>query len=224
MGKKKKEKEKAFRLMDLPAEIRCLIYEYLLRGKCPVQVISGYTKKNSRARAMLRKGCEPGISAAILHVNKQIYNESAPILYGSNTFIGGSPQHASFFVRSIGGQIRFVQHIGFEYHWKIKIYLKQLVQSLKSAKRLQTLELPINIAAYYYRPATLVAELLPLFKLLRDSQRSVSGKTPRAISHILAKRPYTPPWDPILYARDDACWAETKALLAKALGEDVVGA
>jgi hypothetical protein len=73
----------AFRFLDLPSEIRILVYKILLADP---SIVVQYLFVRNHFRSAFRSKTPPGLSAQILRTCKQIDHEGAPILYGVPEF------------------------------------------------------------------------------------------------------------------------------------------
>ncbi|KJX96402.1 hypothetical protein TI39_contig632g00003 [Zymoseptoria brevis] len=93
-------------ILDLPVEIRMVIYDYLLTEEKPVEIdvihrrkkcdeLIRHGRQNKRdwkhrfkkwSRAKIQFVTIPPINTAILFVNKQIHAEAVQSLYGNNCF------------------------------------------------------------------------------------------------------------------------------------------
>ncbi|KAF7196132.1 hypothetical protein HII31_02533 [Pseudocercospora fuligena] len=77
------DSHRGFRFLDLPAEIRLNVYSFLLvcQSKCPVAIYYNSCRSHTSRITGLSRGI------AILRACKLIYEEAAPVLYGSNKFV-----------------------------------------------------------------------------------------------------------------------------------------
>lgn len=73
----------AFRLLDLPSEIRILVYQLLLADP---SIVVQYLFIGNRSRSIFRSKTPPALSAQILRTCKQINHEGALVLYGAPEF------------------------------------------------------------------------------------------------------------------------------------------
>jgi len=100
-----------FRLMDLPLELRLMIYAYSLSAPCSIPLsaprLASDTRRlgNSNVRRTGRN------IAALLCVSIALYNEATPILYSQNTFSFRTATEARLFYNSIGGAARHMTRI-----------------------------------------------------------------------------------------------------------------
>lgn len=69
------EDEKPFRFLDLPPELRDIIYHHLLVGDSRVEIEPVFWYNRALSQIQLSSGCNLNVSTGILSVNKQIYNE-----------------------------------------------------------------------------------------------------------------------------------------------------
>lgn len=92
------------RLLELPAEIRTHIYEFILK-------LDGQITLSSRRGALFADaGAGPKLSVSLLRANRQIYDEAGQVLYGSNIF-GGSGKHLTCFLDMIGSSKQHLRRI-----------------------------------------------------------------------------------------------------------------
>lgn len=122
----------AFRFLDLPAEIRTIIYNFLVETDESIR-ISSFTGKDKIKRAVQasfhlddashREGIEydaaaetylgqPPSPVMVAQVNRQISDEVLPLVYGSNTFSFTTLGDLKVFLEDIGSNRRHLRHIG----------------------------------------------------------------------------------------------------------------
>lgn len=75
-----------FRFMDLPAELRLVIYEVLLKVNHMIQPPGFPRSKDSFSIPRLDFLPRPSLAIEILQVNRQIHAEAIEVLYGTNIF------------------------------------------------------------------------------------------------------------------------------------------
>lgn len=90
-----------FRFLDLPAELRNIIYTILL--------VHGDLKIKKRPGSPVPKMHHSSVSANMLEVNRQVYEEAAPILYGINTFELFTSYSMLAFARQIDSSIQYLR-------------------------------------------------------------------------------------------------------------------
>lgn len=115
------EPTKGFRFNDFPAEIRNHIYSFLVEADaCTINMRTAKTVHEARRPVMggqtyntiERKWEElPTLFSTILRTSKQIFNEAAPILYGSNHFHFHGLGELKVFIDRIGSMRKYLRHI-----------------------------------------------------------------------------------------------------------------
>ena len=118
-----------FRFMNLPPEIRTMIYGLLLTEEAPVQIRTRQT--NGRHQRPVREsflntaehksydkdsktgkwiGMDPS-SASIIRTSRIIHIEAAPILYGTNSFFLGQILDLGVFLNTIGKNRKYIKQM-----------------------------------------------------------------------------------------------------------------
>jgi hypothetical protein len=123
--------------LDLSAEIRNKIYGHLLTSPDKVRITDA--KRGDFSSAAVRFGNKGRLFSSILSTCREIRNEAAPMLYGSNTFSFFSGMPFMLFMIQIGSNAEFIRHVRIE-HVGEKSFVEQGVHFLKGTKVLKTLE------------------------------------------------------------------------------------
>lgn len=115
-----------FRFLELPAEVRLMIYRLLLVDPSAKAVQLVFSRRFQTARAQHK----PAISAEILRVSRFVYTETLSVLYGSNKF------DFSLDVYHEKNNVPFAQILGI----LATGYLRQLALGMSSISRRQVRE------------------------------------------------------------------------------------
>jgi hypothetical protein len=97
----------AFRILDLPAELRNKMYHYILVHRGPINPSKRVPTTYHRAGTTLtennlyRSGVAPSSCLAFLQTSKQIYAEARGIFYAHNSFVFYYPNQLMMFLHSI---------------------------------------------------------------------------------------------------------------------------
>lgn len=110
-----------FRLLDLPPEIRTLIYKHLFAPSKHYKTVSvfGNFTKTLRGMFMPAKlpivakeiGKRPGLNRNVLLVSRQVYQEAVAVFYSSREFRFKSGKTLVIFLDVIGSQKTYLRHI-----------------------------------------------------------------------------------------------------------------
>ncbi|KXS95949.1 hypothetical protein AC578_7998 [Pseudocercospora eumusae] len=147
-----------FRFLDLPPEIRNLIYDELLLEHNPIKIVTYKAKGRARraVRSTLHQG-HPGLTwnsklgtwtgqassaHVILQVNKQMLAEAGPIAYGSNVFRLDDYRGLRDFLEGIGSMRAHVKQIRLLSPIYYSTVATTALHKLKDAKGLVSLEYP----------------------------------------------------------------------------------
>jgi hypothetical protein len=145
--------ETGFRFLDLPLEIRDRIYRLVLVQSEPIQIwtpVGGKTIMSGKnfASDLYHPDYQPEGLGKWLHgpeswlnllsVNKEIYSETVPIVYGANTFKQKSSTALNHFVPTIGRYIQQLSTVDFgsSCRW---VTIKAALEALKEASGLRKL-------------------------------------------------------------------------------------
>lgn len=145
----------SFRLLDLPVEIRQIIYSFLVTREKPIKlkryqtrlVQQSFTHGTAKSTGWdieskkwtIREKHLLGVSG----VNKQIHNEAAEMLYGTNRFIFEDPQTFSLLAKLSGTSIRHLRHVHIEIpRGGTGIHLSAALNLLKNCASLRSLRIP----------------------------------------------------------------------------------
>ncbi|KAK4612200.1 hypothetical protein CLAFUW4_13413 [Fulvia fulva] len=118
-----------FRFLELSAELRNQIYEFLLVDHKPFW---------PTLQTIYR--CESSINAAILRVCRQTHEEATAMLYASNTFQGYREHIFATWLPSIGRNIKHIRSLEVD-HVQTAAFFYEMLPPLKKAISLQRLDL-----------------------------------------------------------------------------------
>ncbi|KAG8623851.1 hypothetical protein KVT40_008827 [Elsinoe batatas] len=131
-----------FRFLDLPAEIRAMILRECLTAKDPIRV--DFARHSKR-------GVQPpktyqSVPSAMLHVNRHLHSEAAPIFYGVNTFIFISSTLFGRFIKMIKGNADYLRDAKI-LHW-VAASGFSAIAAFPQCHSLERLSLPDNCASH----------------------------------------------------------------------------
>lgn len=208
-----------FRFLDLPPEIRSIIYDMLVRANGPIWIGTFLSRDYVRRRAVqarfhnktshheegfefdARSGKwigQPPSTFVVAQTNKTISGEVLPMIYGCNIFTFGMLSDFKIFLDGVGSNQTHLRHISFpsvysaHYDRVGSVFFK-----LSGAKKLQTLSIDHTfICAKRYPGANgadyegFADDVMPLLQSLCNSDQA-SGETFRVLDVIQV----LPSWD-----------------------------
>jgi hypothetical protein len=115
--------------LDLPAEVRNMIYQFVLVYSAGRLRQVDIKKKETGPRSELAVG--------IIRASRQLHSEALPLFYGQNTFSFFNPTQLGEFLEKVGPARSHIRHIHLNFvgTW---VELKSALVQLKHAKQLQT--------------------------------------------------------------------------------------
>ncbi|GAB7350534.1 hypothetical protein MBLNU459_g1120t2 [Dothideomycetes sp. NU459] len=181
-----------FRLMDLPAEIRNMIYKCVLtKGSNHIQVCqtryrfndSYWTPQNTKGTHYSRdpnmaRPKQTRIPVDLLRVSKKVHEEARAVLYGSNTFWYTSLRSLSTFLAAVGSNIAYLREV--EVWLESDDYVRRTTltasRQLMDAPGLRHLRIELSCDLHDESVMRkLSIDLKPLLKALYRRERSVAG-------------------------------------------------
>ena len=148
-----------FRLLDLPAELRNLIYRHLLIYEGAINPSRRVPTSHHRSgksiapSALYRPGVAPSSCLAILQANKQTYDEAVGIFYGENSFVFYYPNQLMMFLLSISEhRKRYIERVTLWYknHHEGDINSIDVnLMALKNLKNLKRLEVVLEYSVIH---------------------------------------------------------------------------
>ncbi|KAK5686084.1 hypothetical protein LTS10_002198 [Elasticomyces elasticus] len=186
------DKNTVIGFLDLPPEIRNIIYGLALTHEKPLQLIwhpliskafklANYVYQEPHwFERELHKKPIPYINANLLQVNHQVYNEAVPILYGANTIAfsalyGPSDDLLYVFLKKIGSSRKHLRHIKI---LRVNNFttLRSALHLLKEAKQLDSFECGWIILHRLTKTPGNVKSFVPWLKTLQKTARANPGR------------------------------------------------
>ena len=181
-----------FRFMDLPPEIRMMIYECMIPSIGFLK-ISTHKRVNEPRRPLVLQSIwdrpiqkwtdQPSFALTFLRASKQTLQEAAPLLYSNNEFRFSCLGDMKVFLDRIGSMRPHVRHISIDENGYQRTKARSAFHSLKDASNLRTfsfhhsnLQKPHNwFARKSVAPEIFVLQIDTLLKCLRKAHQN-SGK------------------------------------------------
>ena len=120
-----------FPFLDLPAEIRNQIYDYLLPDNGTIRLDSYWSRPLYRSRTHLNR---------ILQKCHQVHKEASPMLYSSRAIAFGSSKAFLLCLKAIGPMKHHIRHILIGRGWSYD-KMRSAFHRLKSVTSLRTIDL-----------------------------------------------------------------------------------
>ncbi|KAK5699345.1 hypothetical protein LTR17_023314 [Elasticomyces elasticus] len=188
----------AIGFLDLPPEIRSVIYGLALRLEKPLQLNGRlgsppsvvnyvysphlyilYGKEDEIEHVQPAHPTTPNLNVNLLQVSRQVYDEAVPILYGANTFAFSAIGRASdallhSFLQEIGTSRKHLRHIKL---LEIHNYatLRSALHLLKEAKQLDSFECSSNVLS----KLTITSNVKSFIPWLKTLQKTASADPER---------------------------------------------
>ncbi|KAK3722034.1 hypothetical protein LTR37_002850 [Vermiconidia calcicola] len=227
-----------FRILDLPPEIRTMIYAFLLGDKKTITMTS--VKPVYDSRRAVQQGYDdhkrhPGLDwdrktakwigqkpspAALLRVSQQFLHQTAPVLYGNNSFYAFDFSSLLLFLESIGSMRQYLRHLLVGNQGYMVSKVRPVLNKLKDAADLRSFSLDhTNVCGESYRsytgtvsPDRFVRDATPMLKAINKSQKdSDSGFTVLDIVTLSSKLcPLCDPHGQSYQADADKCFDDNR--------------
>ncbi|KAK3718679.1 hypothetical protein LTR37_004896 [Vermiconidia calcicola] len=170
------ERQQPFRFLDLPPEIRNLIYDELLPLGQTVPIY-GYSRYHVKAEF----SCDT--FTRLVTTNKQIHNEAVAKLYGDLTYSFEYGYAFTEWLQVIGTMKRHLRHIRLAL-WMLRQCRAELMRSaleqLKQAKELRVFELRIEYAferwVKFHPAESVAADFEPFVRAMIEANRGHNSR------------------------------------------------
>lgn len=172
------EADEVSRFLDMPPELRKLVYDELLIWKEPIDC----RPRDEEWR--LPRIPEQQCKCAILRTCKLIHQEATPVLYGENTLTTGAWSYKADegfpkFMKNIGNSAQYIREVKFTERSSYRGF-KKTCTLLKAVGALSSLTIEWRTRASY-SAERLAKDLGPLARLLHRNQLRETDKKPRDI-------------------------------------------
>lgn len=185
------------RFMDLPAELRNMVYEFIFTEHKDIAITTFTSKYTSRRPSRegfkhyhLHKGMvwdtrkgkwigQTPSAHSLLGVSRQIQAEAAPVAYGDNEFAFDTLQSMKTFLDSIGSMCQLLKHVGLRCVGYHKSVASSAFHRLKPANNLKSLAFRhatvcelLDKAHVEVTPLQLAVDCRPMLKALQKAQKT----------------------------------------------------
>ncbi|KAK4497151.1 hypothetical protein PRZ48_011601 [Zasmidium cellare] len=183
----------ALGFLDLSAELRNEIYELSFQHPGPVWLVGDSKRETKGSSTSSKRYGVPGVRAlqnhllrdtvAFLRVNRQIHAEATPVLYGINQFEAGHPGIICYFAKQIGPSLGFLRHFIISHCTKSS--LRQMLGPMKTATRLQRLQIRVSAKYSIGDAATMAKGLLPWARAFHKMRNTGDMQDRRDVLDVL---------------------------------------
>lgn len=183
-----------FRLLDLPAEIRNMVYANLCVYKSPIKLktymrgrLVQTTFRDYKESAVKKRNFDPTIRkyrnrnttiASIHSVSRQVHSEAAEVLYSNNIFVMQDHATLNLLLRRAGSSAQFLRHIVLPRSFDYMRPREGPLMRLSIARNLRTLEFHRSDFTNIWGRDPLIQDCASLFKDLFKTRQGtqLAGK------------------------------------------------